>query len=229
MVFFNLYDAVKTYMTIMDELPRDEVKYTLWKVLEAWVKLMQPITPHMAEEIWHSMGNTTYVSTEAWPRVEQQYINDDVENAFKVVDRLIEDIREVMRVSGQAGTVNVYVGPPEQVYEMFNDVIDMMGKGAAIRDIIRTLANRYRGRGELAARLTNDVASGKLPRFKLSRDMEVNVVRSFKTYIERRLGVKVVVQDATTPINDPTNKARQALPGRPAIYVEPKPANEAPL
>jgi len=229
MVFFNLYDAVKTYMTIMDELPRDEVKYTLWKVLEAWVKLMQPITPHMAEEIWHSMGNTTYVSTEAWPRVEQQYINDDVENAFKVVDRLIEDVREVMRVSGQAGTVNVYVGPPEQVYEMFNDVIDMMGKGAAIRDIIRTLANRYRGRGELAARLTNDVASGKLPRFKLSRDMEVNVVRSFKTYIERRLGVKVVVQDATTPINDPTNKARQALPGRPAIYVEPKPANEAPL
>jgi hypothetical protein len=44
-------------------------------------------------------------------RVEQQYINDDVENAFKVVDRLIEDIREVMRVSGQAGTVKVYVGP----------------------------------------------------------------------------------------------------------------------
>lgn len=229
MVFFNLYDAVRIYMMLMDELPKEEVKYTLWKVLEAWVKLMQPVTPHLAEEIWHNMGNSTYLSTENWPRVEGEYINDDIENAFKVVENLIDDVRNIMRVRGQEiGVVNIYVGPPDYVYEIFNEVVEMMNRGVAIRDIIRSLASKHRGRGELVAKITNDVAEGKLPRFNLSRDMEVNVVRSFKSYIERRLGVKVNVQDAVSPINDPLNRARQALPGRPAIYIEGPGRNTAP-
>ncbi|ABW02776.1 leucine--tRNA ligase [Caldivirga maquilingensis] len=221
MVFFNLYDAVRVYMTLMDELPKDEVRYTLWKVLDAWVRMMQPITPHMAEEIWHSMGKSTYVSTERWPTVEQQYINDDVENAFKVVERLIDDIREVIRVRGQVGAVNIYVGPPDYVYDIFNEAIEMMDRGIAVKDVIRNLASKYKGKGEVVARIVNDIADGKLPRFKLSRDMEMSVMHSFKSYIERRLGIKVTIQDAVAPINDPANRARLSLPGRPAIYIEP--------
>ena len=40
-------------------------------------QLMQPMTPHLAEEVWQAMGGEGLVSTAAWPRVDPTMLDDD--------------------------------------------------------------------------------------------------------------------------------------------------------
>jgi leucyl-tRNA synthetase len=51
------------------------------KVLDIWVRLMTPITPHTAEELWSLIGNETFVSTESLPEVSENDVFPDVEEA----------------------------------------------------------------------------------------------------------------------------------------------------
>ena len=220
-VFFTIHDAIKTYLDVIGNIPRDEARYVLWTTLNMWVRMMQPITPHIAEEVWHEMGNSTYVSLETWPRGDESVVSDDVENAFRVVERLIDDLKEVLRLR-QGRRAYIYVGPSEELYEAFNEALRLINQGMQARDVIRALmANeRFSKMGQRIVDLVNGIVNGTLPRHRLNRDMEVRVIEAFKPYIEKRVGVEVQVQEALKPSYDPANRARLSMPGRPAIYVE---------
>ncbi|MGE6628799.1 leucine--tRNA ligase [Bacillus sp. NPDC077027] len=65
MVFIN--DAYKA-----DHLPKEYA--------EGFVKLLSPIAPHLAEELWYKLGHEGTVSYEAWPQYdESKLIDDEVE------------------------------------------------------------------------------------------------------------------------------------------------------
>ncbi|KML04475.1 leucine--tRNA ligase [Rossellomorea marisflavi] len=70
MVFIN--DAYKA-----DELPREYV--------EGFVKLLSPIAPHMAEELWSKLGHEETISYEAWPTFDKsKLIDNEVEIVLQV-------------------------------------------------------------------------------------------------------------------------------------------------
>ncbi|UTE74036.1 leucine--tRNA ligase [Rossellomorea marisflavi] len=70
MVFIN--DAYKA-----DELPREYV--------EGFIKLLSPIAPHMAEELWSKLGHEGTISYEAWPTFdESKLIDNEVEIVLQV-------------------------------------------------------------------------------------------------------------------------------------------------
>ncbi|MGX1263353.1 leucyl-tRNA synthetase [Rossellomorea marisflavi] len=70
MVFIN--DAYKA-----DELPREYV--------EGFVKLLSPIAPHMAEELWSKLGHEGTISYEAWPTFdESKLVDNEVEIVLQV-------------------------------------------------------------------------------------------------------------------------------------------------
>ena len=45
--------------------------------LEALIRLISPITPHIAEEIWASLGNTESVMKSAWPTTNEKLLVED--------------------------------------------------------------------------------------------------------------------------------------------------------
>lgn len=49
------------------------------EVLEKLCILMSPYAPHIAEELWHKMGNIESVTKQKWPKYDEQYL---VENEF---------------------------------------------------------------------------------------------------------------------------------------------------
>lgn len=70
MVFIN--DAYKA-----DELPKEYV--------EGFIKLLSPIAPHMAEELWSKLGHEGTISYEAWPTFdESKLIDNEVEIVLQV-------------------------------------------------------------------------------------------------------------------------------------------------
>lgn len=56
------------------------------EVAEVLVRLMAPIAPHFADELWHeALGHTTSVHTESWPEYDpDQAKADEVELAVQV-------------------------------------------------------------------------------------------------------------------------------------------------
>ncbi|AUD13556.1 MULTISPECIES: leucine--tRNA ligase [unclassified Planococcus (in: firmicutes)] len=70
MVFIN--EAYKA-----DNLPKEYI--------EGFVKMLSPIAPHLAEELWNKLGHSETVTYEAWPTYdESKLVDDEVEIVVQV-------------------------------------------------------------------------------------------------------------------------------------------------
>ena len=59
------------------------------KYAEAFVKLLNPIAPHMTEEIWSVLGHEGTVSYEAWPTYDEaKLVSDTITIIAKVNGKL---------------------------------------------------------------------------------------------------------------------------------------------
>jgi leucyl-tRNA synthetase len=47
------------------------------EALEIYVKMMAPITPHIAEELWAEIGKPYSVHTQPWPKVDEAAVKED--------------------------------------------------------------------------------------------------------------------------------------------------------
>ena len=45
--------------------------------IEGFVKLLSPICPHIAEELWEKLGHRDTISYEAWPAYDEAKLKDD--------------------------------------------------------------------------------------------------------------------------------------------------------
>ncbi len=223
--FFDLLSSIEKYLEIANAInvSKDEVAWASWYLLERWVKILQPVMPHLAEEIWHRMGNTTFVSLEPWPEVSEELINDELDIALEIVERTIEDVQEILKVTEmKPKVIHIYVGPTNENYAIINETAKLVGEGKTMGETIRTLVAKpeYRRMADKVANLVSKYIDGTIPRRIASRDVELRAFKELTNYIKSKVNAEVVIQDATNPTYDPTNKAKNALPGRPAIYIE---------
>ena len=59
------------------------------EALEALVKLMAPMVPHLAEELWHRLGHDTLVAKTPWPEADSAWlIENEVTIAVQVMGKL---------------------------------------------------------------------------------------------------------------------------------------------
>lgn len=54
-------------------------KCTSRAVLEQVVALLAPFAPHIAEELWHTLGHATTVCDAEWPKYDEQYLKEDTQ------------------------------------------------------------------------------------------------------------------------------------------------------
>ncbi|WP_079710973.1 leucine--tRNA ligase [Paraliobacillus ryukyuensis] len=74
MVFVN--DAYKA-----DEISKDYA--------EGFVKLLSPVAPHLAEELWHILGHDETIAYQAWPAFDEaKLVENEVEIAIQVMGKV---------------------------------------------------------------------------------------------------------------------------------------------
>ena len=54
-----------------------DLKCSSREVLEPLVVLLAPFAPHIAEELWHRIGNDTTVCDAQWPVCDEKYLVED--------------------------------------------------------------------------------------------------------------------------------------------------------
>ena len=72
---FSYNTSISAFMICVNELTA--MKCTSREVLEKLVVLLAPFAPHVSEELWHALGNTTSVCDAEWPEYNEDYIKED--------------------------------------------------------------------------------------------------------------------------------------------------------
>jgi leucyl-tRNA synthetase len=69
---FSFNSAVSAFMVCVNEL--SDLKCHKKEILEPLLILLAPYAPHIAEELYHSLGNTESVLNAAYPKLENKYL-----------------------------------------------------------------------------------------------------------------------------------------------------------
>ena len=72
---FSYNTSIPAFMIAVGELAQQ--KCTSREVLQQVVVLLAPFAPHIAEELWHMLGNNITVCDAQWPQYDEQYLKED--------------------------------------------------------------------------------------------------------------------------------------------------------
>ncbi|MDR1675205.1 MAG: leucine--tRNA ligase [Tannerella sp.] len=72
---FSFNTSVSAFMICVNELTA--LKCAKRAILEPLVTVLAPFAPHVAEELWHALGNVDTVCDAVWPAHEEAYLKED--------------------------------------------------------------------------------------------------------------------------------------------------------
>ena len=75
---FSYNTSVSAFMICVNEL--STLKCSKKEILEKLVIVLAPFAPHVCEELWDTLGNTTSVCDAQWPAFNEEYLKEDVVN-----------------------------------------------------------------------------------------------------------------------------------------------------
>ncbi|MCB0099773.1 MAG: class I tRNA ligase family protein, partial [Caldilineaceae bacterium] len=68
-------------------------------IIKAFVRLLAPFAPHLAEELWERLGEQQLVSLAAWPQYDEELVQDEM---IQVPIQINGRLRDVMTVTAGA-------------------------------------------------------------------------------------------------------------------------------
>ncbi|MFX1564638.1 MAG: leucine--tRNA ligase [Promethearchaeota archaeon] len=219
--FFQLLGDVEFYIRRMKSASQER-DAVLRYVVTRWVKLLAPLMPHLCEEIWERLGSISFVSLEAWPTPDEQFINEKTEKAMDVVLHAISDIKEIKRLlkGKKATTVHIFISSSWK-YDALKKVTKA-NAAPTVKDLMSILMKdpKLKKRGKDVNEFVQAIVkAGGFWTF-VDKATEKNAIKENRDLIQSETGFEVNVQDGDKPTTDPENRAPKALPGRPALFLE---------
>lgn len=127
---YNL--AIIKIRQLFESLPEKTSK----DVLEVFLKLLSPFCPHITEELWHKIGNKSFISLSSWPLVNEGKINKKFELEDAAKDKIVSDIMNILKMIQNRGekkdSVYVYVVPNELTLYDESEISKRIGKTVKI-------------------------------------------------------------------------------------------------
>jgi len=119
--------------------------------LENYIKLISPFCPHISEELWHKLGNKTFVSLESWPIADESKINAKLEEQERIVDKTVGDIISIINILKEKNgkepeKIYVYVMPNE--LDNYNEEIMTRRVGKQVKIYGVNDKNKYDPQGK---------------------------------------------------------------------------------
>ncbi len=194
---------------------------TLKGVYEGWVRLMAPFAPFMAEDLNKELGGKGLVCQADWPSLKDFPIDEAAELSESVVGKVLEDARNILRVvKGPQSKLNIYVCSDE-VRSYFVELVSAKRKGEDVGQVVK----KYRATKvppDRMFKLGFELGDETLTKLLSQEDFdEYGILSGASDYISKELGLEVEVQKGgSTEMHDPADKAKNALPTKPAFFLE---------
>jgi leucyl-tRNA synthetase len=191
------------------------------KVIERWVKMLMPVLPHIAEELWHKLGNKSFVSLESWPEYDESRVDKAMESSEDTIRKTKHDIRAVMTLAkiNSPEKITIIISS-EWKYNFFKIIKEMLEKTRDVKQIIgevmQTDLKKYgQDITKLIPKLVKDPS--KLPFEVVDQATELNALEEAKEVLASEFSASIEIVKAE---ESKEQKAKQSMPSKPAILVE---------
>ncbi len=195
-------------------------KDTIQFVLKQWFKLMNPITPHLSEELNELLGGKEFVSTSEWP--VSSTINPQIIEGEKLVQTIIEDVKRISEIANITSLkgVRVFITPDWKwsLIQKISKELTAPDFGKAMK--IASASTEAKEHKKDLPKFVKSILK-KLPEFKGKQKLdEYNMLNNAKQFLEKELNTQVFVLKASEATGEETLKASNALPLKPAILLK---------
>ena len=125
----ELLNDMTTYkQEVIDKNDVSTESRKIWKeVLDKVILLIAPFAPHIADELWEIIGNTTFTFEEEWPTFEEELTK---EHKMNLVVQINGKIRE---------TIPAKIGLPKEEYEKLAFDSEKIKKAVEGKEIVKVI------------------------------------------------------------------------------------------
>ena len=223
---FNLNFAIGLIMELVNELHKYRAGLANKKIysesVESLILLISPFAPHLAEEMWQLIGKKNLVSTDNWPTFDVKKIDEKSEASQDFVSDVLRDIFSVMKLVNieKAKQIKIIISD-EWKYEFAQRMKDLLdtsnNPGEIIKSLMSTELKRYgQDITKLVPKIFND--RSKLPKVVINQEEELKALNENINILKKELASENVIIEVSE--NSKESKAKQAMPGKPAIIIE---------
>ena len=211
---------------------RGAVARVLNDILDAQVRMLAPVAPHICEEIWEKMGGEGFVSLTSWPTYEEERVDAKAEENEALVRSVLQDTLNIIKATGIAPKRVCYYAATPWKWKVYSKSLEKsVSTRIALSDLMRELTGdpELRRIAERVAKFAQQIIEevNRMPDDRKRRQLQTGIVdesqilREAKSFLERELRAKVFAYHEDDPKrHDPKRRAGLARPYRPAIYIE---------
>lgn len=218
LVYFNMHDDLKWYLR-----RGGQNKKVINKFLKKWCLLMNPITPHLSEELNLELSlEKNLTSNSSWPNAEEDKISKKSEAAEELVKTTMEGMRNVLKLAKlqKATEFTIFIAE-NWMYEVFNILNHEIKVTRNIGEILKKVLEikDMKVKGKEISKIVQSVLKdpSKLPSFVISQEDEYAILKEAKGFLEQEFNTKVSIilaEESEHP------KAKSAWPGKTGLLVE---------
>ncbi|MCD6478503.1 MAG: leucine--tRNA ligase [Candidatus Diapherotrites archaeon] len=241
--YSRLNSRIKEYMQAMErielrralqsisfQLMKDYTWYNRRKIRENkelnyyfiknWSLCMAPFMPHLAEELWHKLGNEESIFKASLP--EKLEIDKKAELEEELIVNVVNDINEIKRLAKLEKPKKIVLYTASEWKSKLLRLLKERLSGPNAREAIRIAMSdpEIKSKGNIAANIARQFAN-KFSEF-VQRELvdDFAVLSDAKQFLAKTFGCEIIVQKEDRAGYDPKGKAKNALPFKPAIYME---------
>ena len=207
---------------------RNEV---LRQVANVKARMLFPLAPHVAEEMWMALGNRELVAKTEWPKDSFKMSDRTAEASESMVRQTLEDTIEILKATGIKPKNITYYAASAWKWKIYQKALITALSGnkdrsGFVKDVMADQEIRSIGKSaaDYAAKSIQQTTQMKEELLKLRAGIELRekrILEEASDFFKRELGSEIHVwQEGDKAAVDPKARAKFAEPYRPAIFVQ---------
>ncbi|BCS90611.1 MAG: leucine--tRNA ligase [Candidatus Micrarchaeota archaeon] len=204
--FYESINELKRYIHFNGNNP-----VVITEFLEKLALLLNPIMPHVSEELWHRLGNESFASLESWPTPNEELIDDSIEAMMDIIDSNVEDIKRLTSMLAKKNKsykrIEIYIAKKE-LYDIYNSLVENINP--------EELKNKYSNYASIIDNYTKKLKKGGM-RLKLDKSMIYELMEGYKEHLRSILNTDIVILDSD---NAAIRDDKMALPDKFKIRIQ---------
>ncbi len=208
------------------------IAYVFNEVLDAQIRMLAPVAPHICEELWEMMGGKGFVSLTSWPEPDATKTDVDTEESETLITRVLEDTLNIMKATGvKPKKICYYAAGPWKWKAYLKAVEGSVSGKIQQKDLMKEIMADpdLKAKAEKVARFVGQIIDevNHMSEERKQRLLQIGIISEKQaldeasSFLKKEIKAEIhVYEEEDTKRYDPKARAALAKPYRPAIFIE---------
>jgi leucyl-tRNA synthetase len=215
-----------------NEKRKTAVEYVHHQIIDAQVRMLAPVAPHMCEELWEMTGSKEFVSLTLWPTPDESKVDINAEENEALIMSVLEDTQNITKATGVVPKrICYYTVTSWKGQAWLNALEKSVTSKVAQKDLMKDLMAKpeLRAKADKVPKFITQILDelNRMSDERKKRLIEIKLIdepqalKEAKAFLEKELNAKIDIYNEEDPQRyDPKSRAQLAKPYRPAIFIE---------